>query len=152
MSKYYRFHDKNFLGNHKCTASHYIMHNHNKEKHNKTVCIFLGIYCKSHPCYEMLFRTKQVSCPLCTLRLHRHTVYPKTVCIFLGIYCILLQYRWCLWTSNRKSQLISCQERHYVSLIIHIFFTLNTYFRVNSADQNIYRIYRNFICIKFSLR
>ena len=149
------------------------LHNHNKAKHNKTVCIFLGIYCKSHPCYEMLFRTKQVSCPLCTLRLHRHTVYPKkyahgvvvlcfvvvmqsfimnshevfihihqgcfagtgaivrlpqcqwskpdgygkisqcitttkhskakTVCIFLGIYCILLQYRWCLWTSSRKS-------------------------------------------------
>ena len=25
MSKYYRFHDKNFLGNHKCTASHYII-------------------------------------------------------------------------------------------------------------------------------
>ena len=24
VSKYYRFHDKNFLGNHKCTASHYI--------------------------------------------------------------------------------------------------------------------------------
>ena len=23
-SKYYRFHDKNFLGNHKCTDSHYI--------------------------------------------------------------------------------------------------------------------------------
>ena len=25
VSKYYGFHDKNFLGNHKCTASHYIM-------------------------------------------------------------------------------------------------------------------------------
>ena len=25
MSKYNRFHDKNFLGNHKCTASHYII-------------------------------------------------------------------------------------------------------------------------------
>ena len=25
MSKYYRFHDKNFLGNHKFTASHYII-------------------------------------------------------------------------------------------------------------------------------
>ena len=25
VSKYYRFHDKNFLGNHKCTASHYII-------------------------------------------------------------------------------------------------------------------------------
>ena len=29
------------------------LHNHNKAKHNKTVCIFLGIYCKvlsMHPC------------------------------------------------------------------------------------------------------
>ena len=26
VSKYYRFHDKNFLGNHKCTVSHYIIH------------------------------------------------------------------------------------------------------------------------------
>ena len=25
---YYRFHDKNFLGNHKCTASHYIINNY----------------------------------------------------------------------------------------------------------------------------
>ena len=24
------------------------LHNHNKAKHNKTVCIFLGIYCKCH--------------------------------------------------------------------------------------------------------
>ena len=27
MTEYYRFHDKNFLGNHKCTASHYIKGN-----------------------------------------------------------------------------------------------------------------------------
>ena len=25
------------------------LHNHNKAKHNKTVCILLGIYCKGHP-------------------------------------------------------------------------------------------------------
>ena len=24
------------------------LHNHNKAKHNKTVCIFLGIYCMLH--------------------------------------------------------------------------------------------------------
>ena len=28
------------------------LHNHNKAKHNKTVCIFLGIYCISHRCYN----------------------------------------------------------------------------------------------------
>ena len=33
------------------------LHNHNKAKHNKTVCIFLGIYCTlelPHPCPEPL--------------------------------------------------------------------------------------------------
>ena len=30
------------------------LHNHNKAKHNKTVCIFLGIYCKSQ-CYTYYF-------------------------------------------------------------------------------------------------
>ena len=27
------------------------LHNHNKAKHNKTVCIFLGIYCKGPWCF-----------------------------------------------------------------------------------------------------
>ena len=30
------------------------LHNHNKAKHNKTVCIFLGIYCKRMLCYFQL--------------------------------------------------------------------------------------------------
>ena len=32
------------------------LHNHNKAKHNKTVCIFLGIYCKVHTvtCHHLL--------------------------------------------------------------------------------------------------
>ena len=28
------------------------LHNHNKAKHNKTVCIFLGIYCSFIETYE----------------------------------------------------------------------------------------------------
>ena len=28
------------------------LHNHNKANHNKTVCIFLGIYCKCPPCFS----------------------------------------------------------------------------------------------------
>ena len=28
------------------------LHNHNKAKHNKTVCIFLGIYCMGYPFYD----------------------------------------------------------------------------------------------------
>ena len=34
--------DKYFMWNH-----YERLHNHNKAKHNKTVCIFIGIYCKS---------------------------------------------------------------------------------------------------------
>ena len=31
------------------------LHNHNKAKHNKTVCIFLGIYCTSRWIYDCYF-------------------------------------------------------------------------------------------------
>ena len=34
------------------------LHNHNKAKHNKTVCIFLGIYCKSHYSNCIMAHTK----------------------------------------------------------------------------------------------
>ena len=35
------------------------LHNHNKAKHNKTVCIFLGIYCTVLPLYEFpLWRSR----------------------------------------------------------------------------------------------
>ena len=34
------------------------LHNHNKAKHNKTVCIFLGIYCKRYPHKLMWSSTK----------------------------------------------------------------------------------------------
>ena len=36
--------DKHFIGIH-----YERLHNHNKAKHNKTVCIFLGIHCKTNP-------------------------------------------------------------------------------------------------------
>ena len=35
------------------------LHNHNKEKHNKTVCIFLGIYCRI---FVNILRPRQISC------------------------------------------------------------------------------------------
>ena len=37
--------DKYFIWNH-----YELLHNHNKAKHNKTVCIFIGIYCTSSNC------------------------------------------------------------------------------------------------------
>ena len=40
------------------------LHNHNKAKHNKAMCIFLGIYCMRDPSYQRLllpdFRKKNV--------------------------------------------------------------------------------------------
>ena len=32
------------------------LHNHNKAKHNKTVCIFLGIYCTDDPSIDFRFQ------------------------------------------------------------------------------------------------
>ena len=46
------------------------LHNHNKAKHNKTVCIFLGIYCTFHPSSYK-------------------TVKQHFGIIFLGIYCFV---------------------------------------------------------------
>ena len=58
------------------------LHNHNKTKHNKTVCIFLGIYCISHLCDSCIRRS--VSLPhlsvhqskegvVCRCNTHKHT-------------------------------------------------------------------------------
>ena len=38
------------------------LHNHNKAKHNKTVCIFLGIYCMSHTDIDSPTATKLGLC------------------------------------------------------------------------------------------
>ena len=48
------------------------LHNHNKAKHNKTVCIFLGIYCMSFGYKESIESSLSVSslgkskCPSCS--------------------------------------------------------------------------------------
>ena len=35
------------------------LHNHNKAKHNKTVCIFLGIYCNPEECRQFAYECRQ---------------------------------------------------------------------------------------------
>ena len=51
------------------------LHNHNKAKHNKTVCIFLGIYCK----------------PISThCGLACHTVYPKKYAHGFVVLCFVV--------------------------------------------------------------
>ena len=44
VSKYYRFHDKNFLGNHKCTASHYMINLLTHWDRDKMADIFQTIF------------------------------------------------------------------------------------------------------------
>ena len=86
------------------------LHNHNKAKHNKTVCIFRGIYCTLTD-FPISIRLTSLalwqstdcsSASKATMmnmdkyfmwinheRLHNHNKakHNKTVCIFLGIYC-----------------------------------------------------------------
>ena len=83
------------------------LHNHNKAKHNKTMCIFLGIYCSPISIrLTSLALWQSNDCPSASKatlvnmdkyfmwihyeRLHNHNKakHNKTVCIFLGIYCL----------------------------------------------------------------
>ena len=48
------------------------LHNHNKAKHNKTVCIFLGIYCIPYThlqCGTNIFLVRQTWCRSCNIDL-----------------------------------------------------------------------------------
>ena len=67
------------------------LHNHNKAKHNKTVCIFLGIYCILWICAECLdmWCTADAKCPVAS----RVSVLLSYVDIFLQLLnCILYIY------------------------------------------------------------
>ena len=64
------------------------LHNHNKAKHNKTVCIFLGIYCKSH-------QRKAILCTGHTERkfaTKRHHYFAKLGLWFYKHICGILNY------------------------------------------------------------
>ena len=52
VSKYYCFYDKNFLGNHKCTASHYIIKHYNGYclKYPGSALWFWNRYIPGEPC------------------------------------------------------------------------------------------------------
>ena len=89
------------------------LHNHNKAKHNKTVCIFLGIYCKmarstpksSVSCLEhilnIVHKTDRIAMKPCqdhvNLFLHpsvRTNPRVSIVCVFLLISCeVVPMYR-----------------------------------------------------------
>ena len=68
------------------------LHNHNKAKHNKTVCIFLGIYCMLAPVPPSIFRSNSkfdenskhcsVKCtrPITTIFCTRHNSVTVVTC------------------------------------------------------------------------
>ena len=60
------------------------LHNHNKAKHNKTVCIFLAIYCR---CY-VVSTNHSILCIDVTI------VVPVTILASRKCFS-----RWCLWSS-----------------------------------------------------
>ena len=71
--------DKYFMWIH-----HERLHNHNKAKHNKTVCIFLGIYCRLQwlQCWIFLLGEKNTACRYIllvslNLRLNLKNIYSK---------------------------------------------------------------------------
>ena len=74
------------------------LHNHNKAKHNKTVCIFLGIYCKSMSCIPSLSQFCQND---------QNTGYPLNIILSLIRHFILsfLSYQ---WTRSSLVQVIVC--------------------------------------------
>ena len=61
------------------------LHNHNKAKHNKTVCIFLGIYCMTRAVFTGLFRP---------CRLHAAARNPQTSPVWTILILTFLKNKW----------------------------------------------------------
>ena len=66
------------------------LHNHNKAKHNKTVCIFLGIYCSSGNEKRILPLVQNVVTPTKGILLTRYTVYPKKYAHGFVVLCFVV--------------------------------------------------------------
>ena len=74
--------DKNFMWIH-----YERLHNHNKAKHNKTVCIFLGIYCNWLIGFTVVFNSQP---PYTTPTLSWYTVYPKKYAHRFVVLCFVV--------------------------------------------------------------
>ena len=64
------------------------LHNHNKAKHNKTVCIFLGIYCNSYTWALILLYCHDVIMNRILSPLFPESIVP-TYCRVIQIVCFL---------------------------------------------------------------
>ena len=59
------------------------LHNHNKIKHNKTVCIFIGIYCKSlnHVPYRSFYKSRAYQVEI--------VIRPLVILFLIGYACAI---------------------------------------------------------------
>ena len=57
------------------------LHNHNKTKHNKTVCIFLGIYCMISPGYDVKYVRRNLDMRLFRMLFTQNTSLNSFQCI-----------------------------------------------------------------------
>ena len=73
------------------------LHNHNKAKHNKTVCIFLGIYCKKqqYAIYIAVIGFLYNSVQYCTQHENNKEMYGKPTQEI--IFCLQKQIAVCRW-------------------------------------------------------
>ena len=67
-------------------------HNHNKVKHNKTVCIFIGIYCKCHGAVIACFvnGTRYKKLPIFRSLRGDPTLYPKKYAHGFVVLCFVV--------------------------------------------------------------
>ena len=75
------------------------LHNHNKAKHNKTVCIFLGIYCNC----------MSVDNVIMSQRFSLRDDYPITP-LPIGVYSCLMV----IWTTNTYLPREKCNHRYFI--------------------------------------
>ena len=67
------------------------LHNHNKAKHNKTMCIFLGIYCMLFVCLTIVGKSTVQEIMFCKLiYMIDYSIFPWHEEIKTIIMCILL--------------------------------------------------------------
>ena len=74
------------------------LHNHNKAKHNKTVCIFLGIYCKITSYWWPQVTTGTAEC---TMKWHLH-------CVLITLWQPVLK----LWWADYECRQVSKYPKH----------------------------------------
>ena len=92
------------------------LHNHNKAKHNKTVCIFLGIYCTNRPLVPHICVSKLVQRLSVNVRRKAITWTDVNLLSFepLKNLEILIVILISLWTKNTIENVVCKSVGHFV--------------------------------------